>query len=178
MITRIVSGGQTGVDRAALDVSLALGIPCGGWSSRGRNAEDCNVKHAAASAGHPPHSWCFCVAGCNVKHAAASAGQPPELWVCLCRGVQCKASRRVSRPAAALPADPVADDDPVAARGQDGFGLPHENIGNHTPRMLLHEGRVPGGQPTGSGCRKWRSSSAGEHGERRSHQPGTNRESA
>jgi hypothetical protein len=43
MFTRIVSGGQTGVDRAALDVSLVLGIPCGGWSSRGRNAEDCPI---------------------------------------------------------------------------------------------------------------------------------------
>jgi hypothetical protein len=40
MITRIVSGGQTGVDRAALDVALALGIPCGGWCPRGRRAED------------------------------------------------------------------------------------------------------------------------------------------
>jgi hypothetical protein len=40
MFTRIVSGGQTGVDRAALDVSLELGIPCGGWCPRGRKAED------------------------------------------------------------------------------------------------------------------------------------------
>jgi hypothetical protein len=37
---RVVSGGQTGVDRAALDVALALGIPCGGWCPRGRRAED------------------------------------------------------------------------------------------------------------------------------------------
>ena len=37
---RIISGGQTGVDRAALDVALALGIPCGGWCPRGRRAED------------------------------------------------------------------------------------------------------------------------------------------
>jgi hypothetical protein len=38
--TRIVSGGQTGVDRAALDVALALGVPCGGWCPGGRRAED------------------------------------------------------------------------------------------------------------------------------------------
>lgn len=38
--TRIVSGGQTGADRAALDVALALGIPCGGWVPQGRLAED------------------------------------------------------------------------------------------------------------------------------------------
>ncbi len=37
---RIVSGGQTGVDRAALDVAQELGIPCGGWCPRGRRAED------------------------------------------------------------------------------------------------------------------------------------------
>jgi hypothetical protein len=37
---RIVSGGQTGVDRAALDVAIELGIPHGGWCPRGRLAED------------------------------------------------------------------------------------------------------------------------------------------
>ena len=39
-LARITSGGQTGVDRAALDVALDLGIPCGGWCPRGRIAED------------------------------------------------------------------------------------------------------------------------------------------
>lgn len=37
---KIVSGGQTGADRAALDVALELGIPCGGWCPEGRQAED------------------------------------------------------------------------------------------------------------------------------------------
>jgi hypothetical protein len=39
-VTRIISGGQTGVDRAALDVAIRLGIACGGWVPRGRRAED------------------------------------------------------------------------------------------------------------------------------------------
>jgi hypothetical protein len=37
---RIISGGQTGVDRAALDVAIELGIEVGGWCPRGRDAED------------------------------------------------------------------------------------------------------------------------------------------
>ncbi len=44
MIERVISGGQTGVDRAALDVALKLGVPCGGWCPRGRRAEDGPLK--------------------------------------------------------------------------------------------------------------------------------------
>ena len=39
-IERIVSGGQTGVDRAALDTAIQLQIPHGGWCPQGRRAED------------------------------------------------------------------------------------------------------------------------------------------
>jgi len=39
-IEKIVSGGQTGADRAGLDAAIALGIPHGGWCPRGRRAED------------------------------------------------------------------------------------------------------------------------------------------
>lgn len=39
-IRRLVSGGQTGADRAALDAALAVGIEVGGWVPRGRRAED------------------------------------------------------------------------------------------------------------------------------------------
>lgn len=36
----IISGGQTGADRAALDAALAAGVPCGGWCPPRRKAED------------------------------------------------------------------------------------------------------------------------------------------
>ena len=37
---KIISGGQTGVDRAALDLALELKLPCGGYCPKGRKAED------------------------------------------------------------------------------------------------------------------------------------------
>jgi hypothetical protein len=40
MLKKIVSGGQTGVDRGALDAALARGFPCGGYCPAGRRAED------------------------------------------------------------------------------------------------------------------------------------------
>lgn len=40
MIEKVVSGGQTGVDRAALSVAIAMEIEHGGWCPKGRRAED------------------------------------------------------------------------------------------------------------------------------------------
>lgn len=39
-IEKIISGGQAGVDRAALDAARAADVPVGGWCPRGRRAED------------------------------------------------------------------------------------------------------------------------------------------
>jgi len=39
-LKKIITGGQTGVDRAALDAAIALNIPHGGWCPKGRLAED------------------------------------------------------------------------------------------------------------------------------------------
>ena len=40
ILLRIHSGGQTGVDRAALDVAIESGLEHGGWCPQGRKAED------------------------------------------------------------------------------------------------------------------------------------------
>jgi putative molybdenum carrier protein len=37
---RVVSGGQTGADRAALDFAIKHGFEHGGWCPKGRLAED------------------------------------------------------------------------------------------------------------------------------------------
>jgi len=39
-LEKIVSGGQSGADRAALDVAIELGLQVGGWVPRARLAED------------------------------------------------------------------------------------------------------------------------------------------
>lgn len=43
MIEKVVSGGQTGVDRAGLDAAREAGVPVGGYCPKGRLAEDGTV---------------------------------------------------------------------------------------------------------------------------------------
>jgi len=40
MIKKIISGGQTGADRAGLDWAMKRGVAVGGWCPKGRLAED------------------------------------------------------------------------------------------------------------------------------------------
>jgi hypothetical protein len=40
MVKKIISGGQTGADRAALDIAIKLGISHGGWIPKGRLTEN------------------------------------------------------------------------------------------------------------------------------------------
>jgi hypothetical protein len=61
MIERLISGGQTGVDRAALDAALEKGFPCGGWCPQGRRAEDGRIPpqyplREMASPSYPPRT--------------------------------------------------------------------------------------------------------------------------
>jgi hypothetical protein len=63
MVAKIVSGGQTGVDRAALDVALEVGLPCGGWCPKGRRAEDEPIPERyplteTSSRGYPERTRC------------------------------------------------------------------------------------------------------------------------
>ena len=70
-VERVVSGGQTGVDRAALDAALELGIPCGGWCPRGRRSEGGPIPgryplRETATASYPERT------GRNVRDADAT----------------------------------------------------------------------------------------------------------
>lgn len=47
-MVKIISGGQTGADRAGLDVALECGLEIGGWVPRGRRAEDGRVPEKYA----------------------------------------------------------------------------------------------------------------------------------
>jgi len=70
-IERVISGGQTGVDRAALDAALARGLAIGGWCPRGRLAEDGPIAikyplRETESAKYPPRT------AANVRQADAT----------------------------------------------------------------------------------------------------------
>ena len=56
-LERIVSGGQTGADRAALDWAIAHGISHGGWCPSGRRAEDGPVAQRYALRETPSHEY-------------------------------------------------------------------------------------------------------------------------
>lgn len=44
-LNKIISGGQTGADRAGLDAAMELNIPIGGWCPKGRKAEDGHIDN-------------------------------------------------------------------------------------------------------------------------------------
>lgn len=50
---KIVSGGQTGADRGALDAAIELGLEHGGWCPRGRQAEDGIIPQRYQLREHP-----------------------------------------------------------------------------------------------------------------------------
>lgn len=65
MVTKIISGAQTGADRAGLDAALCLGLLVGGWIPRGRKTDEgelstdlmlryCLQEHVSAA--YPPRT--------------------------------------------------------------------------------------------------------------------------
>src|SRR5438034_6086054 len=48
-LLKVISGGQTGVDRGTLDAALALQVECGGWCPNGRLAEDGRMPQGYAA---------------------------------------------------------------------------------------------------------------------------------
>lgn len=42
---RVISGCQTGVDRAALDAAIMRGLPWGGWATKGWRSEDGGIPY-------------------------------------------------------------------------------------------------------------------------------------
>jgi Circularly permutated YpsA SLOG family len=53
-LTKIVSGGQTGVDRGTLDAALVAGFACGGWCPANRVAEDGEIPERYPLTPLPP----------------------------------------------------------------------------------------------------------------------------
>jgi len=73
----LISGGQTGADRAALDYALAADLPHGGWCPKGRLAEDgpippCYVLRETPSANYLQRTeWNVCDSDGTVVFASS-----------------------------------------------------------------------------------------------------------
>jgi len=52
---KIISGGQTGADQAALDAAISLGLPHGGWITKGRKTETGPCRKNIISRNLPPN---------------------------------------------------------------------------------------------------------------------------
>ena len=111
-VSKIVSGGQTGVDRAALDVALALGLACGGWCPLGRRAEDGPIpaRYPLRQCASPDYAERTRL---NVRDSDAT--------VVLCTGEPTEGSALTARLAGEL-GRPLLVIDPDAADAQARFG--------------------------------------------------------
>ena len=91
MVTKIVSGGQTGVDRAGLDAGLGLGLEIGGYCPRGRRAEDgpIDLKYPlleTSSAAYPPRTRLNVLrsdATLLIRRGDLTPGSRDTAWICL-----------------------------------------------------------------------------------------------
>jgi Circularly permutated YpsA SLOG family len=117
----VVSGGQTGVDRAALDAAIGLGLPYRGWTPAGGWAEDCPEPPGLlalypdlrdSGVANPAHRT-----GLNVADSDATLILWPRPGVRLSRGTALTRAlaRQAGKPL--LVVDPGAVDAPAQALG-------------------------------------------------------------
>ena len=72
MVIRIVTGGQTGADRAAMDAALDAGVSIGGWVPAGRLAEDGIIPARYASLVEAPSADPAIRTSLNVRDSNAT----------------------------------------------------------------------------------------------------------
>ncbi|MFV0444617.1 MAG: putative molybdenum carrier protein [Planctomycetaceae bacterium] len=110
-LVKVISGGQTGVDRAALDAALLAGLTISGWCPRGRRAEDGPISsryalHETPSPGYAERTrW-------NVRDADATlvlTAGPPTGGTSL----TCAAARIQQRPYLVIDSRVTATDDAI-----------------------------------------------------------------
>ena len=108
-IAKIVSGGQTGVDRAALDVAIFLEIPHGGWCPRGRRAEDGEISNVYQLTETPSANYTVR----TEKNVVDSDGTLIIFRQAMTRGTGLTASfaRRHNRPCLTIDVTPMEDAD-------------------------------------------------------------------
>lgn len=140
---KIVSGGQTGVDRAALDVALELGIECGGWCPAGRWAED-GPLDARYPLTETPSADPAERTGWNVRDSDGTlllTGGGASPGTDLTRDI----ARRLGRPVFSWPAD-AAEDVGLFRRWLQVYGIRTLNVAgpreSESPGIHLHARRI------------------------------------
>lgn len=91
VVKKIISGGQTGVDRAALDVAMDLGLLVGGWCPRGRRADDVRIPDRYPllemnSSAYPPRTRMNVLrsdATLLIRRGPLTPGSRLTAWYCL-----------------------------------------------------------------------------------------------
>jgi hypothetical protein len=121
-LERIISGGQTGVDRGALDAALDLGFPCGGSCPQDRVAEDGTI---------PPRYPLTPLSGAGYPERTLQNVLDGDGTVIICSGAPAGGARltldlcrRHGKPFLLIDAATTAEAN--AVREMDGFILQHE----------------------------------------------------
>ena len=131
----IVSGGQTGADRAALDFAIEHGLTHGGWCPRGRLAEDGPISSSYALRETPSRRYAERTEW-NVRDSDATVVFTIAPMVSGGSSLTLSFARRLAKPALHLSRDALiaqhGDRDAAAAGGS----LLLAFLGQHEVRML------------------------------------------